>query len=291
MAESKRIHASGKKRINRSLWGDIVVFLLLLIVALFMALPFVYTIIQAFKPFEELFAFPPRFYVVNPTLDNFRDLFIVTANSWVPFSRYVFNSVFVSLIGTTSHVVVASLCAYPIAKHEFPGRKGIFNVIQLSLLFNGTVTALPTYIIMSGLGWINTYWSLIIPAIGGAFGMFLMKQFMEGIPTPLLEAARIDGANEWTIFWKVVMPNVKPAWLTLIIFSVQNLWNAKASAVIYSEAQKTLVYALQQIQAGGIARTGQAAAVTVVVMAVPILIFILSQSQILETMATSGLKD
>ena len=122
-------------------------------------------------------------------------------------------------------------------------------------------------------------------------GLFLMKQFMEGLPMSLIESAKIDGAKELHIFWSIVMPNVKPAWLTLIIFSVQNLWNAKASAVIYSEAQKTLVYALQQIQAGGIARTGQAAAVTVVVMAVPILIFILSQSQILETMATSGLKD
>ncbi len=290
MAESKRIHASGKKRINRSLWGDIVVFLLLLIVALFMALPFVYTIIQAFKPFEELFAFPPRFYVVNPTLDNFRDLFIVTANSWVPFSRYVFNSVFVSLIGTTSHVVVASLCAYPIAKHEFPGRKGIFNVIQLSLLFNGTVTALPTYIIMSGLGWINTYWSLIIPAIGGAFGMFLMKQFMEGIPTPLLEAARIDGANEWTIFWKVVMPNVKPAWLTLVIFSFTGLWNSTGGSYIFDEQLKMLPTALSQIASAGIARMGVGMAASLLLLIPPIATFILSQSRIIETMSTAGIK-
>ncbi len=290
MAESKRIHASGKKRINRSLWGDIVVFLLLLIVALFMALPFVYTIIQAFKPFEELFAFPPRFYVVNPTLDNFRDLFIVTANSWVPFSRYVFNSVFVSLIGTTSHVIVASLCAYPIAKHEFPGRKGIFNVIQLSLLFNGTVTALPTYIIMSGLGWINTYWSLIIPAIGGAFGMFLMKQFMEGIPTPLLEAARIDGANEWTIFWKVVMPNVKPAWLTLVIFSFTGLWNSTGGSYIFDEQLKMLPTALSQIASAGIARMGVGMAASLLLLIPPIATFILSQSRIIETMSTAGIK-
>jgi ABC-type glycerol-3-phosphate transport system permease component len=121
--------------------------------------------------------------------------------------------------------------------------------------------------------------------------MFLMKQFMEGIPMALIESAQIDGARQMRIFWQIVMPNVKPAWLTMIIFSVQGLWNSKASTVIYSEAKKTLVYALQQIQAGGIARTGQAAAVTVVVMIVPIITFVLSQSQILETMATSGLKD
>ena len=158
-------------------------------------------------------------------------------------------------------------------------------------MFNGYVTAIPNYLLMSRLGMIDTYWAIILPAFASPMGLFLMKQFMEGLPTALLESAKIDGAKEFRIFWTIVMPNVKPAWLTLIIFSVQNLWNTKASTVVYSEAKKTLVYALQQIQSGGIARTGQAAAVTVVVMLVPIVTFILSQSQILETMATSGLKD
>ena len=144
---------------------------------------------------------------------------------------------------------------------------------------------------MSRLHMIDTYWALILPAFAAPIGLFMMKQFMEGLPTALIEAAHIDGAGEFRIFWSIVMPNVKPAWLTVIIFSVQSLWNNSAATIIYSEAKKTLVYALQQIQAGGIARTGQAAAVTVVVMAVPIIIFVLSQSQILETMASSGIKD
>ena len=118
-----------------------------------------------------------------------------------------------------------------------------------------------------------------------------MKQFMEGIPMALIEAAKIDGAGEWRIFYRIIMPNVKPAWLTLIIFSVQSLWNNGAGMFIYSEEKKTLVHALNQIQGGGIARAGQGAAVTVVVMVVPIAIFIMSQSQILETMASSGIKD
>ena len=137
----------------------------------------------------------------------------------------------------------------------------------------------------------DTYRAVLLPAFAAPIGLFLMKQFMEGLPNSLIEAAHLDGAGEFRIFWNIVMPNVKPAWLTLIIFSVQGLWNTNAATVIYSEAKKTLVYALQQIQAGGIARTGQAAAVTVIVMLVPITIFILSQSQILETMASSGLKD
>ena len=158
-------------------------------------------------------------------------------------------------------------------------------------MFSGYVTGIPNYVFMSKLGMIDTYWAIILPAFAAPIGLFLMKQTMESLPTALIEAAHIDGAGEFRIFWSIVMPNVKPAWLTIIIFSVQSLWNTPASTVIYSENKKTLVYALQQIQAGGIARTGQAAAVTVIVMLVPITIFILSQSQILETMASSGLKD
>ena len=290
MANTKHIHAKGKKRINRSLWGDIIVFLLLLMVALFMALPFVYTVIQAFKPFEELFAFPPKFYVVNPTIDNFIDLFMVTANSWVPFSRYIFNSVLVSLVGTTLHVICASLCAYPIAKHQFPGKAAIFKVISLSLLFNGTVTSLPTFIIMSELKLLNSYWSLILPSIGGAFGMFLMKQFMEGIPTPLLEAGRIDGAGEWKIFWRIVMPNVKPAWLTLIIFCFTGLWNNGGGSYIFDEQIKMLPTALTQIASVGIARMGVGMAASLLLIIPPIFPFIISQSRIIETMSTAGIK-
>ena len=211
--------------------------------------------------------------------------------SWVPFSRYITNTVVITLAGTLGHLVIASLAAYALAKYDFPLGKQFFALVVTALMFNGYVTAIPNYLTMTRLHLVDTHWAVILPAFAAPIGLFLMKQFMEGLPMSLIESAKIDGAKELHIFWSIVMPNVKPAWLTLIIFSVQNLWNAKASAVIYSEAQKTLVYALQQIQAGGIARTGQAAAVTVVVMAVPILIFILSQSQILETMATSGLKD
>ena len=158
-------------------------------------------------------------------------------------------------------------------------------------MFSGYVTGIPNYVIMSKMHMIDTYWAILLPAFAAPIGLFLMKQFMEGLPDALIEAAQIDGASQVRIFLSIVMPNVKPAWLTIIIFSVQSLWNTNAATVIYSESKKTLVYALQQIQAGGIARTGMAAAVTVIVMLVPISIFILSQSQILETMASSGLKD
>ena len=256
-----------------------------------MIFPLVFAVSSALKPLDELFMFPPKIFAQNPTMDNFSDLFVTMGKSWVTFSRYIFNTAFITVVGTAGHLIIASMGAFVLAKYDFPGGRTFFNIVVVALMFNGYVTAIPNYLIINALGWVDTYWAIIIPAFAAPIGLFLMKQFMEGLPMSLVEAAKIDGANEWKIFFTIVMPNVKPAWLTMIIFSVQSLWNNKAATFIYSEEKKTLVYALQQIQSGGIARTGQAAAVTVIVMLVPILIFVLSESQILETMASSGLKD
>ena len=280
-----------RRRPNRSLGGDLGIYIMLALVACLMAFPLVFAVSSALKPLDELFRFPPTIFPKHPTIDNFSDLIVTMGQSWVPFSRYILNTVFITAVGTFGHLVIASMAAFVLAKYDFPGGRFFFGVVTTALMFSGYVTGIPNYVIMSKLNMIDTYWALLLPAFAAPIGLFMMKQFMEGLPTALIEAAKIDGAKEFRIFWSIVMPNVKPAWLTVIIFSVQSLWNTSASTVIYSEAKKTLVYALQQIQAGGIARTGQAAAVTVVVMAVPIIIFVLSQSQILETMASSGIKD
>ena len=280
-----------KRKPNRSIAGDIALYVFLLLVALIMVFPIVYAVSSALKPLDELFKFPPRVFAQHPTTDNFSDLFVTMGKSWVSFSRYLFNTVFITFVGTAGHLIIASMGAFVLAKYEFPGNQVFFKIVTVAMMFTGYVTQIPNYLILNKLGWIDTYWAIIIPAFASPMGLFLMKQFMEGLPTSLIEAAKIDGANEWKVFSGIVMPNVKPAWMTLIIFSVQALWNNKASTYIYSEERKTLVYALQQIQGGGIARTGQGAAVLVVVMIVPIIIFIFSESQILETMASSGLKD
>ena len=280
-----------RRKPNRSIAGDIFLYLFLALTAVVMVLPLVFAVSSALKPLDELFMFPPKFFAQNPTGDNFSDLFVTMSKSWVTFPRYVFNTVFITFVGTLGHLVIASMGAFVLAKYEFPGGKTFFKIVTVAMMFSGYVTAIPNYVIINKLGLIDTYWAVIIPAFAAPIGLFLMKQFMEGIPMALIEAAKIDGANEWKVFANIIMPNVKPAWLTLIIFSVQRLWNDRAGTFIYSEEKKTLVYALQQVQSGGIARAGQAAAVTVVVMVVPIAIFIMAQSQILETMASSGLKD
>lgn len=280
-----------RRKPNRSIFGDLALYLFLAFMGGLMVFPIVYAVNSALKPLDELFMFPPKIFAINPTLDNFSDLFVTMGKSWVTFSRYLFNTVFITFVGTVGHLIVASMGAFVLAKYDFPGGNTFFKLVTVAIMFSGYVTAIPNYLIINALGWVDTYWAIIIPAFASPIGLFLMKQFMEGLPTALIEAAKIDGASEWRVFSRIVMPNVKPAWMTLIIFQVQALWNNKAATFIYSEERKTLVYALQQIQSGGIARTGQAAAVTVVVMIVPIITFILSESQTLETMASSGLKE
>ena len=202
-----------------------------------------------------------------------------------------FNSIFVTAAGTAGHIIISSMCAYPLAKKRFPGRNVIFNMIVFSLMFSATASVISNYIIMSSLHWIDTYYSLIIPAFGSSLGLYLMKQFMEQLPDSLIEAARMDGASQWKIFWQIVMPNVKGAWLTLLMLSVQSLWGMGANNYIYKEQLKTLPYALGQIMSGGIARAGVGAAVSLLMLIVPVIIFVFSQSNIVETMSSSGMKD
>ena len=278
--------------LNRSVGGDLGIDIMLIIFGAFMFLPMVYAFSQSLKPLDELWMFPPRFFVRKPTLDNFSDLFMLMSTSWVPFSRYIFNTAFVSVCGTFGHLFLASMAAYALTKINFPGRKLMFSLIYYSLMFHTTVAAISNFIIMSELHWIDTYWSLIVPAFGSTLGLYLMKQFMETtVPDSVLESARLDGASEVSIYWTIVMPMVKPAWLTLIVYSFQGLWNSGTSVYIYSEELKTFNYAIQQILAGGIVRSGAAAASTVIMMLVPITVFVITQSNIIETMASSGMKD
>ena len=271
--------------------GNIVSFILLAVLGAFMALPIVYIVATAFKPMDELFMFPPRFFVHNPTLNNFRSLSSVLGDSLVPIYRYAFNTIFITAVATAGQLIVVSLAAYILEKRNFPGKKFLFNLVVVSLMFSTQVTAIPNYIIMSKIGWIDSYASLIIPAIASPLGLFLMKQFMTGIPDALLEAARIDGASEFGIFWRIALPLVRPALLTLIIFAFQSMWGMTGGNYIFTEELKPLNYALNQIVNSGISRTGAAAAVSMLMLIPPFAVFIFSQSRILETMAASGIKE
>jgi len=281
----------GKKKLNRSTAGNAGLFILMGICGVFMVLPLVMIVNNALKPLDELYQFPPRIFVRNPSLTNFSDLFVLMNESWVPFSRYILNTIIITVGGMAGHVIIASMAAYPLAKHKFPGKTLLFSMVVLSLMFSWTVTQIPLYLIISWLGINNTYAALVLPAWAYGMGLYLMKQFMEQLPDSLMESARLQGANEWQIFWRIVMPNVRPAWLTLAIFQFQQMWGNTGSMFLRNEELKPLQYALQQITSGGVSRAGAGAAVTFIIAAVPIIFFLVCQSSIMETMTTSGMKD
>ena len=290
---AKKLRTRGHRVVlNRSAGGDTGITIVLALFGAFMFLPMYYVVIQALKPLDELFMFPPRVYVIKPTLKNFTDLFTLMGDSWVPFSRYIFNTVFITICGTVGNLLFASMAAYSLAKLRFPGRNTIFQIIVMSLMFHSTVNQVTHFIILSAFGWVDTYLSIIVPSMATTIGLYLMKQFMEtSVPDTVLESARLDGASEFRTYLIIAMPMVKPAWLTLIIECFKGLWNTGASIYIHSEQLKTFNYAIGQILSGGIARSGAGAAATVVMMLVPIMVFVLNQSQIIETMGSSGMKD
>lgn len=279
------------KRTKGSHVADVFIFILLILLGAFMLFPIYLSVVQSLKPSQELFLFPPKLYVMNPTTQNFTDLLNTASNMWVPFSRYVFNSVFVAVVVTVSQLLIASSCAFALAKGNFPGRKLLNKLIEIALLFTSTVTFIMQYMVMATLGLIDTYWAITLPYIATPMGMFLMRQFMGQIPDAIIEAAKLDGAGSIRTCWQIVMPNVKPAWLTLMIFAFQGAWQITGYSFIYNEALKPIPTVMQQISAAGIARAGVSAAAVVITMVPPIIVFLLCQSNVMETMAQSGLKD
>ena len=279
------------KRVGKSWKNDIGIFILLFVMGLFMIFPIYLSVVNSLKPVNEFFIMPPKLYTLAPTFDNFRDLFKVANNSWVPFSRNIFNSIFVTVVATVFEVLFASTAAFVLAKCRFPGAKVLNQIIVIALLFNSQVTYIMQYIVMAKLHMINTYSALILPLIPSSMGLYLMRQSVGQIPDAMIEAAKVDGAGLLRICWGIVMPNNKPALMTIIIFQFQAAWNATGGSLVYDEALKTIPVVVQQIAAAGIARQGAIYASAVVLMIPPLAIFIAAQSQVMETMAHAGMKD
>ncbi len=280
------------RKVSRSKAGTIVLFLVIVMIGLLVAFPMIVIIGNSLKTLSELWKFPPTIVPRNPTLKNFKDMFQAMSGTIVPFSRYLINTIIITVVGTAGNVIFGCMAAYALCKLKFKGRDLISNLIVKALMFNMTVTAIPCYFVMSKIGIVDSLWALILPTLGSTLSLYLIKQFMEqSLPEAILESARLEGASEFKVFWKIVMPNLKPAWCTAILLSVQTLWNTIPNMLIYSEEKKTLAYVLSQVSASGLSRAGVTAAITVFMMAVPIIVFIFSQSQVLQTMATSGMKE
>ena len=284
------------KKSKRSFWGNVILGLFLLAMAFTFFFPVVYMISQSLKPMNELFIFPPKILVSSPTTNNYRDFVNVLANTVVPVTRSLFTSLFVVAIGSVGHIVLASLCAYPLAKYKFPGSAFLNQMIVYSLMFNTAVTMIPNFLTIAGLGMLDTQWAIIIPGFASTLGLYLMKNFMEQIPDSLMEAAQIDGAGYVRIHFTIVMPVVKPALVTAFIMVFQAFWTNTGDKFIYTEAQKGFAYVVGQLASGKITGVGSSyvgisSASAVVMFAVPLVVFLIMQNSVVSTMATSGMKE
>ncbi len=293
---SFRLHRNSKaqfsKRFTRSRAGNFFYFLFLTLAGLFCLLPLIYSVVTSLKPLDEIMVFPPRFFVMRPTLANYTALSGLLSGLLVPIDRYIFNSVFISVSTTFIYVVVSSMAAFSLSKGKYGGRGLLFTVVQFALLFNSFTLALPQYFIMSKLHMIDTYWVYILPQMASTLGIFLMKQYIDGyVPETYLEAAKIDGASYFRIYWKIVLPIIRPAMFTLTLLAFREIWAFTPISTVYSEQIKTLPMVMSQITAGGVARTGSAMALTVIMMVPPICVYILCQSRVVETMSSAGIKE
>lgn len=280
-------------RFTRSKFGNFLCFAFIIAAGLFSMLPLIYAVVTSFKPIDELLIFPPTLFTVRrPTTENYVALPTLISSLSVPLSRYVFNSIFITFVTSVLNIIFSAMAAFSLSKGTYRGKGIIFMVIQFALMFNAYVLSVPQYLIFSKLKIVDTYWVYILPQLAGTLGVFLIKQYIEGyVPDALMEAAKIDGAGYIRIFWQIIMPIIKPAWLTVTLFAFRDIWAAIPNGTIFNEELKTLPQIVTQITAGGIARNGSAMAITTIMMIPPIIVYLISQSNVVEAMSSAGIKD
>lgn len=274
--------------------GQIPIYIILIPFAFLMLLPIVFIICHAFKPTTELFAFPPQFLVKQPTLQNFRKLAQSASTAGIPISKYVFNSIFVTVVVVVGNIIISTMAGFALSKMEFKGRDALFSINQAALMFVASAVGIPRYLIISGIGVTETYWAHILPLLAQPVTLFLIKQFIDGVPNALLEAAEIDGASTFRVYYKIILPLVKPAISTGVILSFQQAWGYLDSSNLYvsTDSMKTLTFYMSTLASANNAVAGQGiAAAAALIMFIPnLVLFLFCQKDVMNTMASSGIK-
>ena len=279
---------------TRFSWSQWPFFAILIPFCVFMVLPIVYIFNHAFKPFDELIEYPPRFFVKNPTFDNFIEFFKVSSISDIPVGRYIFNSLVITVVVCFLSIVVAAMTGYALSKLRFKMKDVIFEINNIALMFVGIAVTIPKYIITDAIGLTDTFWVHIIPALAIPVGMFFIKQFIDQIPNDLIEAAKMDGATELKIFWTIILPLIKPAIATVVMLSFQTVWNDAGTSSTYvdNEGLKTFAYYVSTLSSSSntVAAQGLSAVATLIMFLPNFVMFIILQSNVMNTMAHSGIK-
>jgi ABC-type glycerol-3-phosphate transport system permease component len=275
-------------------------YFILVPLSVFMLLPIIFIFSNAFKPPDELFAFPPRFFVVSPTMKNFTDLFAKLSTSGIPVSRYLFNSALITIATVLASILVSSMAAYALSKKRFKLKQTLFAVNNVALMFVPIAVTIPRFLVIENLNLLDTFWVHILPVLAMPVGLFLLKQFIDGIPDEVIEAAQIDGASDWWIYWRIILPMIQPALATIAILTFQAAWNNADISTNYitTESLRNLAFYLSTLTAttatsttaNTVAGQGIAAAAALIMFLPNLVIFILLQSQVMSTMSHSGLK-
>lgn len=288
---AKKEKKQKKFRFKRPQWH---IYLMLAPMVLLSILPIMYIVFTAFKPIGELFAYPPKFFTLNPTWDNFRKLFEASEDTIFPLSMYLFNSVVSTVAVVLIGMIIAVCAAYALSKKRFRGRTVIFKMNTLSMMFVATAVSIPRYLIIKEVGLIDSFWANIIPMLATPVGVFLLKQFVDQLPDAVIEAAKIDGANDYQIIWQIVVPLVKPALATVAILLFQNAWNSMEASKMFinTESLKTFAFYMNTLSnsGNGVAGVGISAAASLLMFLPNVVLFILMQSKVMNTMAHSGMK-
>ncbi|MBR4711130.1 MAG: carbohydrate ABC transporter permease [Clostridia bacterium] len=279
------------KRFDR---GQIKILVILLPLTLFMALPIVFIINHAFKPMDELFAFPPTFFVRNPTTDNFTQLLKYSRSAGIPLSRYLFNSLLVTVLTVGLSLLLTTCAAYAFSKIRFKGRNLMLQINQLAIMFVATAVLIPRYMVIARMGLIDTVLAHVLPLVAMPVALFLVKQFVDQVPDSLIEAAHLDGANDFQVYWRIVLPIIRPAIATAMVLVFQQVWTnmETSSYFINDESMKTMTFYMNTLVNAntGVAGQGVSAAATLIMFVPNLVLFIICQSSVMNTMATSGIK-
>lgn len=269
-------------------------YIIIVPIAFFMALPIVYLFVSAFKPLDELLEFPPKFFVRNPTFQNFIDLFQRSGTTGLPIYRYLINSIIVTLAVTFLSVLFSSMAGYILSKKQFKVKKALFEINTLSMMFVSCAVIIPRFLIISNIGIINTLWAHILPLLAIPVGLFLVKQFIDEVPNDLIEAAKLDGAGDFYIYTKIILPLIKPALVTVAILAFQTAWNNTETSNLYvnQEEYQTFAYYLSTLTnaSNSISGAGVSAAAALIIFLPNLIIFIFLQSKVMDTMSHSGIK-
>ena len=274
--------------------GQIKILVILLPLALFMALPIVFIINHAFKPMEELFAFPPTFFVRNPTLDNFTKLIKFSRSAGIPLTRYLFNSLIVTVLTVGLSLLLTTCAAFAFSKIKFRGRNLMLQINQIAIMFVATAVLIPRYMVISRLGMIDTVLAHMLPLVAMPVALFLVKQFVDQVPDSLIEAAHLDGASDLQVYWHIILPVIRPAVATAMVLVFQQVWTNLETSNYFTndESMKTLTFYMNTLvnASNGVAGQGVAAAASLIMFIPNLILFIICQNAVMNTMATSGIK-